>query len=236
MAIGQLLTRVTFTARLGGSEIALFGFHMDDADATGYSVGILQAIADKARDTWIDTWGANKTFFGNGVVFESVRVDRLNPAAGLPHLKVENSAFAPFATSGATSYAGTGGNSGPWSSSVVISMAAYSPGEFEVNKGRYRGRYYLPPMIATNAAGPTGEMPEGNVDALAAAAQEFHNQLNGDISEALDDDIRLVVLSRSDDTARRVEQIWVDSKLDTQRRRENRQPATYKKTLLLDQP
>lgn len=234
MAVPSTLMRVTFQTRLGGSEIALYGFHMDCPDAVGLNNAFLEAVAEKARDTWIDTWGANKTFFGSGVTWEAVRVDHLDPTPGPGHLHVTDSAFAAFATSGAGSYVGSSGNSGPWSSSVVVSYAAYLPGQFAVNKGRWRGRYYLPPMLASNAAGPTGEMPQGNVDAIQGAALDFHETMNDLLSETLDDQIELVVLSRADDTARRARQIWVDSKLDTQRRRENRQPATYKKTGTLD--
>lgn len=226
--------RATFNTRLGGSEIALYGFHLELLDVVAITDGDLQQIVDKVRDTWLDVMPTAKTYWSQAVVWESVRLDLLNNEAGPRYGKVLTSVFAPFASSGANSYAGTGGNSLPWSSSAVVSMAAYAPGQFEVNKGRWRGRYYLPPFIAGLPGGPTGEIPEGSLNPLADMLGEFHETLNDEVSDTLPNQLQLVVLSTSDDTVRRVRQVWMDSKLDTQRRRENRQPATLKRTVVLD--
>lgn len=234
MAVSPGLLHCTFNTRLGGSEIALFGFHLELLEVEGVNHGMLEAVAEKARDEWLGAWGSLTSLFSPAVVFESVRIDHLDPQPGLSHLHVTDSAFSSFGTTGPTAFAGSGSNSGPWSSSVVVSYAAYSPGEFAVNKGRYRGRYYLPPFNNGMATGATGELSETNTQAVATAAGNFHEALNDLVSETLDDQLQLVVLSRADDTARRVEQVWVDSKLDTQRRRENRQKATQRKVVLLD--
>lgn len=227
--------RITFNTRLGGSEIALYGFHLNATDAEAVGGSFLEEVAKKARDSWLEAFDTYRPVFSQACVWESVRADLLSIEPGVRYLKVQDSAFAPFDQSGDNSYKGTGQYSLPWECSAVVSMAAYAPGAFEVNKGRWRGRYYLPPLAVNTIGLTTGEMLEATTTGLADTAAEFHNALNGELSDTLDDDIRTVVLSRSDDTVRVVRQVWVDSKVDAQRRRENRQPATFKRVVLLDE-
>lgn len=233
MAIPPGTVRVTFQTALGGSEIALYGFHGQVVGVEGLGGTILEQIAEKCRDAWIDSMAAEKGAYSTGVVWQAVRVDQLDIAPGPGYKKVIESGFASFDTSGAGSYAGTAATSLPWETSLVVSMAAYPAGAFAVNKGRRRGRFYLPPMNPNVVSGPTGELTPSTLANTIAAMGDFFEQLTGPISTEITDVFRVVVLSSVDDTVRPVEHLWIDSKIDSQRRRENRQPARERLTYTL---
>jgi hypothetical protein len=225
MAIPPGTLRVTFQTALGGSEIALYGFHCQVLDVEAVSQSLLVQVAEKARDAWLDSMSAEKGAYSTGVVWQAVRCDLLDPQPGPSHLKVVDSGFANFAQSGDGSYAGTGATSLPWETSMVVSLAAYPAGSFAVNKGRRRGRFYLPPMVPAVVSGPTGEFTPQTLTNSVAAFGDFLEQMTGEISDTIPDQLRVVVLSQVDDAVRPVEHLWIDSKVDSQRRRENRQPA-----------
>ena len=220
--------RVTFQTVLGGSEIALYGFHCQVLDVEGVNNELLRQVAEKARDEWISAMSVEKPAWASSVVWQAVRCDLLSIAPGPGYKKVVDSGFSEFGTSGPTSYAGTGTDSLPWECSMVVSLAAYPQGAFAVNKGRLRGRFYLPPMVKGVVSGVTGEFNAQAVSNTVGEMGTFLEAMNGPISTEIDDDLRVVVLSGVNDSVAAVEHIWIDSKVDSQRRRENRQPATVR--------
>ena len=233
MPVGPGVARATFQGRLGGSEIALFGFHVRLADVVAIDDEDEQAVADKIRDSWLDAFGTAKDLFSGALTLEAVRCDWLDNTPGLGYLKTRSVSIAEFASSGTGSFIVTGASL-PWECALVVSLAAYAPGGFAINEGRKRGRYYLPALPGSIITGTEGQLADTAVTAYADRVADFHETVNDQVSPELPNQLRTVVLSRADDTTWDVQHLWVDSKVDSQRRRENRQPALFRQTRTLD--
>lgn len=233
MAVPNNLAKVTMHGRLGGSEIALFGFHIRLATSSEPTEAQRQEVADKIGETWLDAFGTAKDLFCGAYQLEYVRLDWLDPEPGPHHLKTDVVTTSSFATSGTNSFIGTGASL-PWECAIVVSMAAYPPGGFAPNKGRHRGRFYLPGVPASVITGTEAQMPDTAVQAYSERAAAWLEAINDVVSDDFDTQMRVVILSRVDDAAYDVQHIWVDSKIDSQRRRENRQPALFRRTETLD--
>lgn len=224
MAVPTNLARVTMHGRLGGSEVALFGFHLRVGTESALTEPQMQQVADRIRDAWMQALGTKKDLFSGAYQLEYVRLDWLNPAGGPQHLKTRAVTNSALDVSGTNSFIGTGASL-PWECALCISLAAYPQGGFAPNKGRHRGRFYLPALPASIISGTEAQLPDSATAAYATAMVNFLELVNDQVGGGLTAQMRVVVLSRVDDAAYDVQHIWVDSKVDSQRRRENRQPA-----------
>ena len=100
MAVPENLCRVTMHGRLGGSEIALWGFHVRIGTDAQLTEPQRQQVADRVRDAWLSAAAGKNDLFSGAYQLEHVRLDWLDPAIGGPELDpvaspVDNSPRAP---------------------------------------------------------------------------------------------------------------------------------------------
>lgn len=228
--------KVTFRATLehssGPVEEAQFGFTGVRVHRTGNPTdwkADVQQLAEKVRDKWIERV-TQKGFWSAAVRMATVRVDHLNAADG----KTQDVGIAPFVGAGNEWY-GSGADSLPWETTMAVSLYGYGAGEFVLNKARKRGRMYLPPMAILAASGYAGQMTQGNLNNLTANMVAFFNDVQGaefdsGSPEQEADYFDLRILSRGtqlkplDPSSTPVTRIRLDSRIDSQRRRERQQP------------
>lgn len=211
--------RATLRFALGGVEIAMMGFHLH-WDSPAIDDEDIQDIADHVRDTFLTEFGPRKSMFSTAVAAETVILEHLDNTPGPNHLHVLYRTESAF---GAGAWVGESAESMPWECSAVVSLAAYPQGGYVPQPGRHRGRFYLPPLAIGLISANTGQLPAVQAGQLADAAADWLSAINSDVNG---EPLQVVVLSRANDSVYPVEHIWVDTKIDSQRRRENRQPST----------
>lgn len=113
----------------------------------------------------------------------------------------------------------------PWETSLCISLYAYQPGTFVVNGKQKRGRYYLPPMSSQVLdASNSGFFDNGLIAATLAEQATFYSHLYaGAFPGTLV--VVPVIYSRVAQDLYTAEYLVTDAKIDSQRRRQNREIA-----------
>jgi hypothetical protein len=230
------MMRVRLRATLWESSIqqeeAQFGFYCQRVHTVGQTTdwpADVQELAEKIRDAWNDHI-TNKTMWSGDVHMDSVKVDHLNAADG----KTLNQGVALF--TGTDAWVGTGSKSLPWETALVVSLFGYERGVFAADKGRKRGRFYLPPMSSTALNDVGGEVDSTAMNNLGTNMVAFLNDVQGMEFSSGDgpsgsDYANLVVMSigtpdkQLPPTTYPVTNVYIDSKFDSQRRRERQQPA-----------
>lgn len=221
-------------------EEAVFGFWGQRFHYTGHAVdwaATVQNVAEGVRDKW-NTHITDVQYWPNTVTMESVTVDHLSETDGST-LDQGKAAFT-----GGDAWVGTGTTSLPWETSLVVSMFGYDQGSFTPHKGRKRGRFYLPPFAANIMTTTQGQVGEAVVTDLASQIGAFLNDVQGMIlepgGEVPADYFDLVVVSRGTvgallpPTVTQVKRIFIDSKVDVQRRRERSQDAIWNASHTID--
>lgn len=215
-------------------EEAQFGFWGQRRHFLGSEVdweADTQECATKIRDKWVDEVPGT-AIWPASVVMESVRVDHLTAATG----KVAEQGNALFQGAGNT-WAGTGSKSLPWECSLCISLYGYQPGTFATDKGRKRGRFYLPPPDADALETRSGQFSDGNLTQAVTQVAAFLNSVQGmtigGVGPAGTDYFNVVTISRGTPTkplvptAYDVLYVQGDSRVDSQRRRERQQTILH---------
>ncbi len=205
------------------AECGIWGMLNGGSGAPDYPTQ-LQALAVGALAAW--TAHAPVAEFSSAVVLKQAKAVHYNTSG---HTLAEGVA-APTGTP----WQGTASQSLPWEVSLCLSLYGYNRGTFEPNAARKRNRTYLPPMgavIMGNAI--TGRLSATNANAVLTWYKAFLADVS---SVALGSSWVFApqVLSKGgtkppldpDGTLTAVQQISVDDKLDSQRRRERQQPAT----------
>ena len=164
----------------------------------------------------------------------------IDPTIYTSHVKLNQVRVALEATNGHTlfekitpgftpyDWEGTaGGVQLPWQTSLVISLYAYPPGEFKANGKSFRGRFYTPPLSSSVIAGDgSGGLSLGTASSIAGMyAQVLKELQEHDYTGFPAFAPKLVVNSRRYTMTNLVQSVRVDTKLDTQRRRTNREIA-----------
>jgi hypothetical protein len=142
---------------------------------------------------------------------------------------------APFGSDGDTGWAGTGGpNSLPWECALVVTTNAFVD-PFTLNKARQRGRMYLGPLSALRVSGGGGLLAQADIDTLVGNLTGYFNDLNNAPTGSANQ-LRAVVMSRggksglSAAAVSPIINVAIDNKVDSQRRRENKQGVNVVRT------
>lgn len=120
----------------------------------------------------------------------------------------------------------------PWETSLCISLYGYNPGSFASNARQKRGRYYLPPMASEILeGGNSGFMQDALLEPILAEQNDFYGHLYaGAFPGTLV--VIPVVYSRVAEDFTPVQYLVADAKIDSQRRRENRELARRAKVAI----
>lgn len=176
----------------------------------------LQDLAQLAVDKW--SADISPGFYSHGAKLKQCRAIRAD-AAG--HTVNEQVATPGTPWSGDATH-----NSLPWASTLVVSLYTYTPGSFIAHAGRRRGRVYPPPLNVSIITS-TNQGTVSSADALS-----YLNDFKGWLSDVSGAPVGssvttwiLGVLSVTGDMWNHVTDLAVDTKIDTQRRREKSQPA-----------
>lgn len=227
--------RVTMRAELLQANVpveeAQFGFWGVREHVPGNQIdwqADIESLAEKIRDDWNEHM-TNKSFWSTAVRMSTVRVDHLQASNGT----TLDQATATF--DGDDAWSGTATNSLPWETTVCISLYGYVPGTFTPNKPRKRGRLYLPPPAASASSGTAGQVFSADLSELVGNVTAFFNAVQGSplgntTGPGENDYFDLRVISRGTPekplapTSTPIIVVQADSRIDSQRRREQSQP------------
>jgi hypothetical protein len=219
--------KMTFTLGVDG-EVACFNIHTRYAGSESEPT-VTSQLCHHVSSKWNTPFGPLKPMFGPSV--KLVKLDTYSiDAAGHALTK----ATALFDGSDQPTWQGTDtGSSLPWENSLVVSLNA-NTSAFDPHAARKRGRFYLPPPASQIlSTGGTGLVIPAKIDLLQVAAQAWLEAIN-DIPSGLAGQCRVVVASKAASANYDVRTVSMDSRMDAQRRRENRQSGAYVKSGVLD--
>lgn len=185
---------------------------------TNSSDPVDQAAVDAFAQKDADNWSAN---IGDGDFCDNVRLSgcvvRTFNADGSTALEASKGPTTPWVGSADPPAL-------PWETSLCVSLYTYQPGTFQSHGRRHRGRFYLPPMAASVLDNSnSGFVANSSIAARLAGYKVFVN-LVGTKPDG-DEYARPGVFSRVDSEVRIATWISLDAKIDSQRRRQNRETA-----------
>jgi hypothetical protein len=133
------------------------------------------------------------------------------------------------AVASTSDWVGGGTQSLPWQCTPCVSLYTYPRGDFVVHGKSRRGRIYLPPA----AAGILGDahsamVTTGNCDNILNYVGGFFDELIAQTYSTTPSSWQPGVLSVVQNEFNILTQLSMDTKLDTQRRREKQLPATVR--------
>ena len=224
MAVPDTLYKINFNMQIGaGDEIAVWGHHVTwdstiDSDAAA-------SLAKHCRDAWQDSFTATG-LFPTSVTGANVTAYSLNPAAPY-HARAKG--VSAFGTDGDPGWTGGGGgDSLPWECALVVTLNAFE-NPFDLLKARKRGRMYLGPVAKARISGGGGLMSSDDAEAFANSTLAYFEAVNDLLAGT---QVRAVVFSRGGKGGAaaagvsNLVNISCDNKVDSQRRRENKQDAS----------
>lgn len=204
-------------------EVAVNTFHLRHHHSIGNTFSwpdAVQYAADKIADKLASHWTALAPYHSPKFGIKQVKTSQLDDRG---HAVVEG-----VHTPGATLY-GTGTHQAvlPPEVAVAVSLYGYVPGNFVADKGRKRGRFYLPyispDVLDTNGTVSTAAMPDWLVgwQGLLNDIQGMHTD---DATGSDPDYWDLVVVSTMPPAgaSTKVQRVGMDTLFDSQRRRQNR--------------
>lgn len=168
----------------------------------------------------VDLWSSNidTGFYSHGSKLKQCRATR----AGSDGHTLNEQVAAP-----GTPWQGSAtSHSLPWANSLVVSLYTYTPGSFIAFAGRRRGRVY-PPPLNVSIISATNQGTVSPTDALTYL-NDFHGWLTAVVATPAGPSPNVWipgVLSRTGNMWNHVTDLAVDTKIDTQRRREKSQGA-----------
>ena len=203
--------------RVGTKEdIAVFGLWYDTPGSAEYGDAQLVHCAAGGYKAWVDAMDLG--YWTSAVTLESVTATTYLENGHTLH----EQNWVP-----GTAWAGIGpAPSLPWETAMACSLYTYNRGTFVANGKRKRGRFYLPPFSASALDhSNSGYFSDANFHTFLLNCADFLNK-------SQDDELgvkvgTLGVFSRADSVIRPVQQVSMDAKIDSQRRRQNRETAGY---------
>jgi hypothetical protein len=175
----------------------------------------LGSIAEGGYNAWNENMDA--AWFTNAVTLTKVSSYRYNDAGKAIGVGV----YQPNDPKWHGTHAGP---SLPWETALVCSLYSYPRGSFQVNPRRKRGRIYLPPMAASVLdTSNSGYVSDALVtEILAACANFIEDAEKESLGVALSPP---VIFSRVGQELYEVTDLYMDAKIDAQRRRQNSETA-----------
>jgi len=187
----------------------------DPTGITDYDAWLLDA-ATYAGEQWVSV--IPKTPFSPAVVFQKCIMGHYDTSGHLVHEQAY--------VAGSTDWIGSGAKTLPWQIALCISLYAYERGTFTLNGRRKRGRIYLPPLADSMVHdSTTGEMQLSDATGLRDDVGTWLSNIVGHSGPG-GGSFHPVVLSLAGDFSNEVGWLSVDTKLDTQRRREKQLTTT----------
>ncbi len=205
------------------AEFAMWGKFATTPAGEALWNSTLQELAQLAVDKW--SADIDPTHYSHGAKLKQVRAIAADSAG--------HTTFEQVATPGTAWQGDATAHSLPWSSSLVISLYTYTPGSFIAHAGRRRGRVYPPPPNVTVLE--TTNQGTIHADTALAILNDFKGWLNDFQGVTLTPDENvwvLGVLSKVGNQWNHVTDLAIDTKIDTQRRREKSQQATRQSVAL----
>lgn len=176
----------------------------------------LQQLAQGAVNGWSSTIPPDH--YSHGAKLKQCRAIRADAAGHTANEQVSNPA---------TPWQGTAtAHSLPWSSTLVVSLYTYTPGSFIAFAGRRRGRVYPPPLNVSVLE--TTNQGEIHPDTALIMLNNFGAWLSlcqSSIADPAPNPWIPGVLSVTGGNWNHVTDLAIDTKIDTQRRRERSQQA-----------
>lgn len=203
MAIPLGYSRNVIRGHLIGGEIFEWGFWSAEAPADDAAANAQATAVATAYTTAIGTGTGPHTFLSTGESIDQVRV--YSYTTGGP--TAQHVGSAPLSQGGTTTA------TCPNQVAVVCTLQTGFSGR------RNRGRCYLP--CTHTSALVNGQLSSAQTTALAQFMQKFFQNVNSAVTQPV------VVLSQVAGSANNVLTIRVDSRLDIQRRRANRQAPAF---------
>lgn len=217
MAIPNNVVKVTLVWAPGSewpSEQAINTFHLQQQSGPSGSVPDVQYIADQVAAKLTTHYGDLAALFPSSIHLAAVKTYLLDTTG---HTTAEGAhTFAP------TDWVGEG-SSGmlPPEVSICLSEYAYLPGSFAPQKGRRRGRMYLP-YLSQSGCDVQGKVTSTFRTAITSGFQTLFNDINTiESASGRTDPMGLVVLSKVAGATFEVLHLAVDDHFDAQRRRQH---------------
>jgi len=175
----------------------------------------LGSIAEGAYNAWVNN--TSPTWFTNAVTLAGTKSYRYNDAGHV----IGVGGYAPSDDFWHGTHAGP---SLPWECALVFSLYSYPRGSFQVNPRRKRGRIYLPPFASSMLdTSNSGFVDNGLMDDLLAGMANFLEDAEKDaVGVAL---APPVIFSRVGQALYEVTDLYMDAKIDVQRRRQKSESA-----------
>lgn len=112
----------------------------------------------------------------------------------------------------------------PWEDAVCVSVYGYEPGTFSPAGKYQRGRFYLPPLSSEQlATGKSGELDPGHAQLIMDNWQAILTELQNHLYSGFPTFAPVLgIVSRHTDSFTPASWLRIDTKVDTQRRRQNK--------------
>lgn len=188
--------------------------------------GDWQTFCDSVAAEAVQAWSDNMTegLFSPGVVGVSAKAYRYGVDHTQPAETIGTAAFT-----GSTAWRGGGTVGLPPENSVVLSLYGYDPSSYTPQKGRKRGRMYLP-TPATSILDEFGLISTGNQNTLLGVGTGLLNEFGGhEFDNGAEETIFCTpsVASTAGQFATAVAFLRLGRVVDTQRRRRNKITEEY---------
>jgi len=183
----------------------------------------LQTVVNGCRDKFIAHWSATGGLFAAGYQISQFKAFHVDSAGHTLNEKVA------AVTGGSLPGLGTSGVLPP-EVSLVLSLYGYPAGTFTSQRGRKRGRIYLP-YLAGSSLSNTGHVSTSAMDTCMTGFGAIFNDIQGmhagnPIPPGNSSDYMALVVASGFGIATQVDHLAVDNLFDMQSRRQNKAVAT----------
>lgn len=214
-------------------ELAVNTFWLQHNHFTGndftWSTAV-QSISDTILDKFTDHWAGVEGLFAGGYQIQTIKcaqIDSTGHAVSQGTTPVTSGTLVGTGTSGVL----------PPEVALVLSLYGYPPGAFVPQRGRKRGRMYLP-YLAGSTLSANGKVSSAAMDTAMSGFGAIFNDIQGmhvgvPVPPTNSSDYMALVVASGFGIATQVDHLAIDNLFDAQRRRQNRATAT-KETVTIE--